>query len=145
MLQVFIAVVVILSVLVIAKEFLRRQTVTEAARIGFQFSVEEAFYIKPPVDRVILVGLVDEGTVRPGDALVVMAMSGPIDVVVDRIEVFRQSEGAASATKGQQVGLRLVGINQQQVASSNLKRGSLVRSPSTARPELRSGKEDRAL
>lgn len=130
MLQVFVAVFVILSVLVIAKEFLRRQTVTETARIGFQFSVEEAFYIKP-LDRVILVGTVDEGTVRPGDALVVMAMSGPIHVVVEQIEVFRQSEGAASATEGQQVGLRLVGINQQQVASSNLKRGSLVRSPGT--------------
>jgi hypothetical protein len=34
-----------------------------------EVTVEEVFYIKPPVDRVILVGTVQEGTVEAGGCI----------------------------------------------------------------------------
>ena len=48
----------------------------------FRFTVEEVFYLKPPVDRVILVGTVQEGTVKSGDTATVECKGGPVSVVV---------------------------------------------------------------
>jgi hypothetical protein len=56
------------------------------------FTVEEVFYIKPPVDRVILVGTITYGTVRVGDKLVVHTSAGPVDVAVDNIESIQQGD-----------------------------------------------------
>jgi translation elongation factor EF-1alpha len=77
------------------------------------FTVEEVFYIQPPVDRVILVGTINEGTVRVGDKLVVHTSAGPVDVAVDNIESIQQGD-LEQASKGQQVGLRLGGIRKDQ-------------------------------
>ena len=77
------------------------------------FTVEEVFYIKPPIDRVILVGTVNDGIVRVGDKLVVHTSAGSVDVAVDNIESFQQGD-LRQATRGQQVGLRLTGIRKDQ-------------------------------
>ena len=77
------------------------------------FTVEEVFHIKPPVDRVILVGTVNEGTVRVGDKLAVHTAAGPVGVVVDNIESIQQGD-LKQASKGQQVGLRLTGVRKDQ-------------------------------
>jgi len=74
------------------------------------FTVEEIFYIKPPVDRVILVGTINEGTVRVGDKLVVHTSAGPIDVAVDNIESIQEGD-LKQASKGQ---LRVAGIRKDQ-------------------------------
>jgi translation elongation factor EF-Tu-like GTPase len=79
----------------------------------FRFKVEEVFYIKPPVDRVILVGTVQEGTVKTGDAGTVERKAGPVSVVVEGIEAMKQGE-VKQATKGEQVGLKLRGITKDQ-------------------------------
>jgi translation elongation factor EF-Tu-like GTPase len=79
----------------------------------FQFTVEEVFYIKPPVDRVILVGTVQEGTVKAGDAATVECKAGSVSVVVEGIEAFQQDD-VKRATKGEQVGLKLRGITKDQ-------------------------------
>jgi translation elongation factor EF-Tu-like GTPase len=79
----------------------------------FSFTVEEVFYIKPPVDRVILIGTVQEGTVKAGDSAIVECAAGSISVVVDGIEAFKQRD-VKQATKGEQVGLRLRGITKDQ-------------------------------
>jgi translation elongation factor EF-Tu-like GTPase len=79
----------------------------------FKFTVEEVFYIKPPVDRVILVGTVQEGTVKAGDSATVECAAGSISVVVDGIEAFKQGD-VKQATKGEQVGIRLRGITKDQ-------------------------------
>ena len=79
------------------------------------FTVEHVFYIKPPVDRVILVGTINDGVVRVGDRLVVHTANGPIDVAVDNIESIQQGD-LKEASKGQQVGLRLSGIRKDQPA-----------------------------
>jgi translation elongation factor EF-1alpha len=77
------------------------------------FTVEEVFYIKPPVDRGILVGTINEGTVRVGDKLVVHTSAGAVNVAVDNIESIQQGD-LKQASKGQQVGLRLTGIRKDQ-------------------------------
>jgi selenocysteine-specific translation elongation factor len=79
---------------------------------AFSFSVEEVFYIKPPVDRVILVGTVTEGSVRVGDSLVVRCQDGDVPVVVDGIET--PAGQPQQAGKGEQVGLKLSGIRKDQ-------------------------------
>ena len=79
------------------------------------FTVEEVFYIKPPVDRVILVGTITYGTVRVGDKLVVHTSAGPVDVAVDNIESIQQGD-LRQASKGEQVGLRLNGIRKDQAS-----------------------------
>ena len=85
---------------------------TTRSESGFSFTVHDVFYIKPPVDRVILTGVVDDGTVRVGDELIVHPQRGPVTVTLDMIE---HPEGRPqSASKGDQVGLRLVGIRKEQ-------------------------------
>jgi translation elongation factor EF-Tu-like GTPase len=78
----------------------------------FRFTVEDVFYIKP-LDRVILVGTVHEGTVRPGDTATVECKTGPVSVIVEGIEAFQQGE-IPQASKGEQVGLKLQGITKDQ-------------------------------
>jgi translation elongation factor EF-Tu-like GTPase len=84
----------------------------------FRFTVEEVFYIKPPVDRVILVGTIQEGTVRTGDTATVECKAGPVSVVVEGIEAFKQAD-ITQASKGEQVGLKLRGINKDQPAKGD--------------------------
>jgi hypothetical protein len=83
------------------------------ATSNMKFTVEEVFYIKPPVDRVILVGTITDGVVRVGDKLVVHTSAGPVNVSVDRIDSIQQGE-LKQPSKGQQVGLRLTGIREDQ-------------------------------
>src|SRR5262245_54604809 len=90
----------------------RNQTST-MSQPTFQFTVEEVFYIKPPVDRVILVGTVQEGTIKVGDAATVECKSGAISVVVESIDALRKSE-IKQANQGDQVGLKLRGITSDQ-------------------------------
>jgi translation elongation factor EF-1alpha len=85
---------------------------TAAAVPGFSFTVQDVFYIKPPVDRVILTGVVDEGSVQVGDELTVHTQKGPIAVKLDMVEF--PDKQADRASKGDQVGLRLAGIAKDQ-------------------------------
>jgi translation elongation factor EF-1alpha len=84
----------------------------DSKKAEFSLTVEEIFYIKPPVDRVILVGTIKEGSVLPGDSLVVKCKDGDVPVVVETIE--RPSGPIAKAEKGDQVGLKLAGIRKEQ-------------------------------
>jgi len=86
--------------------------------LPFQFAVHDVFYIKPPVDRVIVTGVMEEGTVKAGESATVHCKSGAIDVVVEGIEGFRQGD-LKVASKGDQVGLRLTGISKDQLASGD--------------------------
>jgi len=85
---------------------------SSAHRTSFKFTVEHVFYIKPPVDRVILVGTVDDGLVQAGAAATVECRSNRVEVVVEGIET--PQGDIERATRGQQVGLRLSGIKKDQ-------------------------------
>lgn len=78
----------------------------------FRFQVEHVFYIKPPVDRVILVGVVREGAIKVGDRVTVGCRNGDVNVTIDGIESIGQELKQAGV--GQQVGLKLQGIDKDQ-------------------------------
>lgn len=93
----------------------------------FQFTVAEVFYIKPPVDCAILVGTVQDGAVKAGDAATVECTGGSVSVVVEGIEAFKQGD-VKQATKGEQVGLKLRGITKNQPSKGDREsRGHLCR------------------
>jgi translation elongation factor EF-Tu-like GTPase len=79
----------------------------------FTFTVQDVFYIKPPVDRVILVGIVNRGAVGVGESLTVQCRGDDVPVVLEGIEIFKGGE-ACQASAGQQVGLKLKGIRKEQ-------------------------------
>ncbi len=83
----------------------------------FRFEVEHVFYVKPPVDRVILVGTVREGAVRVGDAATVGCRGGDVQVTIEGIEAPGQE--LKEANVGQQVGLRLQGIGRDQPSAGD--------------------------
>jgi translation elongation factor EF-Tu-like GTPase len=89
----------------------------------FRFTVEEVFYIKPPVDRVILVGTVQEGAVKTGDTVIVECKAGPVSVVVEGIEAFKRGD-IKQASKGEQVGLKLRGITKDQPSKGDRVNGN---------------------
>jgi hypothetical protein len=91
---------------------------TAPATKPMDFTIEHVFYIKPPVDRVILVGTINEGRVRVGDSLIVHTAAGPVDVTLDNIETIQQGD-LKIASKGQQVGLRLTKIRKDQAAAGD--------------------------
>jgi translation elongation factor EF-Tu-like GTPase len=82
------------------------------------FIIEHVFYIKPPVDRVILVGTIQEGTVRAGQLVVVHTSAGDVNATIEGIEMFKGLD-VQQASKGQQVGLRLTGIRKDQPVSGD--------------------------
>src|SRR5262249_12713796 len=83
----------------------------------FKLKVENVFYIKT-IDRVIVTGSVSSGTVKAGDHLVVRSGSTSLPVTVERFE--HPKFKLKSASKGQPVGLVLVGINKDQVRDGDL-------------------------
>jgi hypothetical protein len=84
---------------------------------SFDFTVEEVFYIKPPVDRVVLVGTVKQGRVVVGDHVTVHCQTAPVLASIEGIETL--SGNLQSASTGQQVGLRLTGIAKDQASKGD--------------------------
>lgn len=93
--------------------YIRLRVTRSMPQPTFRLTVEEVFYIKPPVDRVILVGTVQDGTVKAGDAATVECAAGSVSVTVEGIEAFKQGD-VKQASKGEQVGLKLRGITKDQ-------------------------------
>ena len=80
-----------------------------------QFTVHDVFYIAPPVDSVIATGVVDAGTFRVGDAIVV---AGDIESTIGKIESIQQGE-IQQASAGDNVGFHLIGVERGQVNSGD--------------------------
>ena len=79
--------------------------------------VAHVFYITT-IDRVVVVGTVSFGSVKPGDQLIVRNGRTDVPVTVERLDhPTRKMETAAG---GDQVGLVLVGIRKDQVHSGDL-------------------------
>jgi len=81
----------------------------------FQFTIQDVFYIKPPVDRVIVTGTVDHGSIHAGDSASLLCKSGTLAVTVEGIEGFKIGE-LKVANAGDNVGLKLVGVTKDQPA-----------------------------
>jgi len=82
------------------------------------FTVQHVFYIKPPVDRVMLVGVVNQGAVRKGDRLAIHTKNALLEATVEGIERIREGEIPA-ASAGDQVALRVVGVSRDAVDSGD--------------------------
>lgn len=80
-----------------------------------QFTVQDVFYIAPPVDSVIATGVVAAGTFRVGDAIIV---ADSIASEIGKIEAYQQGE-VQEATVGANVGFHLTGVNRNQVKSGD--------------------------
>jgi hypothetical protein len=80
----------------------------------FLFTVEHVFY-EPRVDRVILGGIVNEGTVKVGDSLTVQCRSGDVAVALEDIVTLDRGK-VQQASRGQDVCLILRGIRKEQPA-----------------------------
>jgi translation elongation factor EF-Tu-like GTPase len=86
--------------------------------VTFRLPVQHVFYIKT-LDRVIVTGVIDAGSVRAGDQLAVQTAAGVIPVVVDKLE-HPKKENVFEARAGEDIGLMLQGITKEQVASGDV-------------------------
>lgn len=68
--------------------------------------------------RVVVVGVISEGEVRPGDTLLVETRSGGIQVTVEALEAYHRPLRSANA--GDRVGIMLSGINKEQIPANDL-------------------------
>jgi len=82
---------------------------------AFLFTIDLVFYNEPPVDRVILAGTVNLGTVRISDSLTVLCQGGGVAVVLEDIVVLGLGK-VQQARMGQEVSLILRGIREEQPA-----------------------------
>lgn len=84
----------------------------------FKMTVQDVFYIKT-LDRVIVTGVIEEGSVRTGDKLAVNTAKGIVPVVVQKLEHPKEAN-ISEAHKGQDIGLMLQGITKEQVVSGDI-------------------------
>jgi translation elongation factor EF-Tu-like GTPase len=88
----------------------------EGRTTAFAFTVQHVFYIKPPVNRHMLVGMVESGTVRPATPALLHAATGVLPFTIEGVELYRAGD-TPEATAGQQVALRCVGLQRGQADS----------------------------
>ena len=84
----------------------------------FRMTVHDVFYIKT-LDRVIVTGVIESGSVRTGDKLEVKTVNGMVAVVVEKLEHPKKPD-VSEAHTGQDIGLTLQGIGKDQVASGDI-------------------------
>ena len=78
----------------------------------FRMPVDDAFALKVP-GKVVVVGVVADGEVRPGDRLVLRAAGAEVPVTVEALEAHHQPVRAAR--RGDRVGVMLIGADKAQV------------------------------
>jgi uncharacterized protein YegJ (DUF2314 family) len=88
---------------------------TASRQPTFVFTVALVFHTDSPVDRVILAGTVNVGTVSVGDSLTVQCQGGDVAVVLEGIVTLDRGQ-VRQASKGQEVSLVLRGIRKEQPA-----------------------------
>ena len=82
------------------------------SRAPFRMRVNDAFALKVP-GKVVVVGIVADGEVRPGDRLVLRTAAAEAPVTVEALEANHKLLRAAR--RGDQVGIMLVGADKVQV------------------------------
>jgi translation elongation factor EF-Tu-like GTPase len=78
----------------------------------FRLPIDDAFDFKNP-GKVVVVGTIAEGEVRPGDHLKIKGHSGEISVEVEAMEAFGIPLSVGQA--GKTVGIKLIGAMKEQV------------------------------
>jgi len=83
---------------------------------SFLMPIDDAFALTEE-GKVVVVGIVKQGKVVPGDALTLKTPSARIAVTVEELEAFRQP--VASAKAGDRVGIMLQGATKEQVEAGS--------------------------
>ena len=91
---------------------LRRWRSQEAVTDGYQMPVDDAFALPEP-DKAVVVGVVSEGEVRPGDRLVLRAGGATRPVTVEALEADHRPLRVARA--GDRVAVKVIGAGKAQV------------------------------
>lgn len=79
---------------------------------GFAFEIEDVFYI--PARGTIVLGRVQSGTIRQGDALKVLGPDKTINTTCTLIEKFRKV--ISEASEGDHVGICLKDVNKADIS-----------------------------
>lgn len=90
----------------------QRKPAEPAKATSFRFVVDDVYVVRGAANKVILVGAVREGHVRPGQAVQIDSQFGKLIGVVEGIESMARTI-LSVAKKGDQVGLRVSGLQQQ--------------------------------
>lgn len=80
----------------------------------FRMPIDDAFALKLP-GKVVVVGVIAEGEVRPGDHLTIQCPYSRINVQVEGLEAYHKPLRVAK--RGDRVGLMLIGATKEQICS----------------------------
>ena len=83
-----------------------------ASEPTLRFVVMETVYLKPPVDRLVVTGMVKRGHLRVGDRLLARCAGGNREVTVEAIEI---PEGRTEVHRDEHPSLRLAGAPEGSI------------------------------
>jgi translation elongation factor EF-1alpha len=104
----------LLLVLLVVGLFIWRRLArsSEAVTHSFRMPVDDAFAAGPP-DQAVIVGVVSDGEIRPGDRLVLRAGGAARTVTVESLEADHQPLKVART--GDRVAVKVIGAGKAQV------------------------------
>ena len=86
---------------------------TDLRSAAFRMPIDDAFALTV-AGKVVVVGKIVEGEVRPGDRLTIKLQTGDIAVEVEALEAF--GEPISVGQSGKNIGVLLVGASKQQIS-----------------------------
>ncbi len=112
---VLVAIVVIAIGTWVCWQWMRSQSAPPTpASTSFRMLIDDAFALKVP-GKVVVVGKIAEGEVRPGDRLKIKQGNDEIAVEVEGLEAF--GSPVSVGRSGSKIGIMLVGATKDQIAS----------------------------
>jgi translation elongation factor EF-Tu-like GTPase len=112
----YIAVVIVVLVLIAAISWLYAKLSAKTSA-PIKMPIDDVFALKGG-GKIVVVGVVEEGRIEPGQHLVVRAGTTTLAVVVVALEAFHKP--LRIATKGDRVGVMLVGASKEQIAAGSV-------------------------
>jgi selenocysteine-specific translation elongation factor len=85
-----------------------------AVSASFRMPIDDAFALKVP-GKVVVVGKIEEGEVRPGDHLKIKNANDEILVEVEALEAF--GAPVAIGRTGSNIGIMLIGATKEQIVA----------------------------
>ena len=85
-----------------------------APAAAFRMPIDDAFALIAP-GKVVVVGVIAEGEIRPGKSLMLHTDTAAIPVTVEALEAYHKP--LSSARAGDRVGIMLVGAEKDQVTA----------------------------
>jgi selenocysteine-specific translation elongation factor len=112
-----LVVLVVIPVVVVIWKMMSVSIAASSRSSPFRMTIDDVFALKKP-GSVIVVGVVSEGEVKPGDSLCVKTGSGQIQVRVEALEA--HDKPLDRATAGDRVGIMLAGASKEQISPHDL-------------------------